>query len=203
MESSQRCGWCGTDPLYVAYHDDVWGRPVSDDQELFAKLCLEGQQAGLSWITILRKQANYEAAFDDFDPEEIVRYDEARIEALLQDPGIVRNRLKVESIIRNARGFLALRDEGVSFSEFLWSFVDNRPIQGAWESLSEVPVTTPEAESLSRALKKRGFNFVGPTIVYAFMQAVGMVNEHLLTCPSREICKDLAAARDFPLAVCS
>lgn len=198
MDSSQRCGWCGTDPLYVAYHDDVWGRPVSDDQELFAKLCLDGQQAGLSWITILRKQANYEAAFDNFDPEKIVRYDEARIESLLQDPGIVRNRLKVESIIRNARGYLALRDEGHSFSDFLWSFVDYQPIQGAWENLGDVPVTTPEAEAMSRALKKRGFNFVGPTIVYAFMQAVGMVNDHLLTCPCRAPCRAMAGEETFP-----
>lgn len=203
MEKSQRCGWCGTDPDYVAYHDQVWGRPVSDERELFAKLCLDGQQAGLSWITILRKQANYEAAFDNFDPEKIARYDDAKIESLLQDRGIVRNRLKVESIIRNARGFLAFREEDRSFSEFLWSFVDHRPIQGDWSSLQDVPVTTPEAEALSRALKKRGFNFVGPTIVYAFMQAVGMVNDHLLTCPSREPCRELAGQQAFPQTVAS
>ncbi|WP_148861123.1 DNA-3-methyladenine glycosylase I [Marinobacter fonticola] len=198
MDNNQRCGWCGTDPLYVDYHDHVWGRPVSSDQELFAKLCLDGQQAGLSWITILRKQKNYEEAFDDFDPEKIARYDQARIDSLLQNAGIVRNRLKVESIIRNARSFLAFGDEERSFSEFLWSFVDYRPIQGAWETLQDVPVTTPEAEALSRALKKRGFNFVGPTIVYAFMQAVGMVNDHLLNCPARESCLELAVERDFP-----
>lgn len=200
MTDGERCGWCGTDPLYVHYHDSVWGRPVSSDQELFEKLCLDGQQAGLSWITILRKQANYEAAFDGFDPEKIVRYDEARVAELLANPGIIRNRLKVESIIRNARAFLAFREADRSFSEFLWSFVDHRPIQGVWRVLADVPVTTPEAEALSRALKKRGFNFVGPTIVYAFMQAVGMVNDHLWHCPQHEPCADLAGDQPFPAA---
>lgn len=196
----ERCGWCGTDPLYVHYHDTVWGRPVSDDRELFEKLCLDGQQAGLSWITILRKQANYHAAFDGFDPDKIARYDEDRIARLMADPGIVRNRLKVESIIRNARAFLAFRDAGQSFSEFLWAFVDHQPVQGGRRSLAEVPVTTPEAEALSKALKKRGFNFVGPTIVYAFMQAVGMVNDHLQSCPQHAPCAEMARARRFPVA---
>ncbi|MDG5500130.1 DNA-3-methyladenine glycosylase I [Marinobacter sp. BGYM27] len=195
----ERCGWCGTDPLYVDYHDHVWGRPVSDDQTLFEKLCLDGQQAGLSWITILRKQASYEAAFDGFDAEKIVRYDQARIESLLQNPGIIRNRLKVESIIRNARGFLAFREQDESFSEFLWGFVGHRPAQNAWPSMADVPVYTPEAEALSKALKKRGFNFVGPTIVYAFMQAVGMVNDHLDGCPMREPCARMAEGLDFPV----
>ncbi|MEQ5835212.1 DNA-3-methyladenine glycosylase I [Marinobacter sp. NFXS9] len=198
MDADNRCGWCGTDPLYVDYHDNVWGRPVSDDRELFAKLCLDGQQAGLSWITILRKQGNYEAAFDDFDPEKIARYDDARIAELLQDPGIVRNRLKVQSIVKNARAFLAFPEQGQSFSEFLWSFVDYRPIQGAWRELADVPATTPEAEALSKALKKRGFTFVGPTIVYAFMQAVGMVNDHLWHCPQHPVCAELGGDASFP-----
>ncbi|TBW53747.1 DNA-3-methyladenine glycosylase I [Marinobacter halodurans] len=198
MDAGNRCGWCGTEPLYVDYHDRVWGRPVSDDQELFAKLCLDGQQAGLSWITILRKQASYEAAFDGFDPHRIARYDEAKVAELLQDPGIVRNRLKVQSIIRNARAFLDFPEQGQSFSEFLWSFVDFQPIQGAWRSLSDVPTTTPESEALSKALKKRGFTFVGPTIVYAFMQAVGMVNDHLRHCPQHPVCADLAGHAPFP-----
>lgn len=185
-----RCPWCGTDPLYMDYHDRVWGRPEFNDQALFEKLCLDGQQAGLSWITILKKQESYRAAYDDFDPEKIVAYDQTRIDQLLTDPGIIRNRLKVESIIRNARGFLGFRDRGESFSDFLWSFVDHQPRQNQWRSLAEVPVTTPEAEAMSRALKKHGFNFVGPTIVYAFMQATGMVNDHLVDCPAWQACRD-------------
>ena len=181
-QTTGRCPWCGTDPLYVHYHDTVWGRPEYDDQALFEKLCLDGQQAGLSWITILRKQESYRQAYAGFDPEQIVRFDEDDIARLLADPGIIRNRLKVHSIIRNARGFLALRDQGISFSEFLWQFVDGRPIQNRWQALAEVPVTTPESEAMSKALKKAGFNFVGPTIVYAFMQATGMVNDHLVGC---------------------
>ena len=184
-DTAQRCAWCGNDPLYVHYHDHVWGRPVADGQELFEKLCLDGQQAGLSWITILRKQESYRAAFDHFDAEKIVRYDDAKIEALLQDPGIIRNRLKVHSIIRNARGYLEFAERGESFSEFLWSFVGGRPIINEREGLTDIPAITPEAEAMSRALKKRGFNFVGPTICYAFMQAVGMVNDHMLNCPAR------------------
>lgn len=185
-----RCPWCGTDPLYMDYHDRVWGRPEFNDQALFEKLCLDGQQAGLSWITILKKQESYRAAYDGFDPEKIVAYDQTRIDQLLTDPGIIRNRLKVESIIRNARGFLGFRDRGESFSDFLWSFVDHQPRQNQWRSLAEVPVTTPEADAMSRALKKHGFNFVGPTIVYAFMQATGMVNDHLVDCPAWQACRD-------------
>ncbi|MDL0432804.1 DNA-3-methyladenine glycosylase I [Marinobacter sp. TBZ242] len=192
MKDQQRCPWCGDDPLYVAYHDNVWGRPEYDNLALFEKLCLDGQQAGLSWITILRKQENYRAAYDHFDPQLIASYDNSKIESLLQDRGIVRNRLKVESIIRNARGYLELTEQGHSFSDFLWSFVDGQPVQNHWNSISEVPVYTPEAEAMSRALKQRGFNFVGPTIVYAFMQAVGMVNDHLTYCPQHPVCRDLA-----------
>lgn len=192
MKNQQRCPWCGDDPLYVHYHDTVWGRPEYDDQALFEKLCLDGQQAGLSWITILKKQQNYRAAYDHFDPEKIARYDAGKIESLLQDKGIVRNRLKVESIIRNARGYLELKEQGRSFSDFLWSFVDGHPIQNSWETFAEVPVHTHQAQAMSKALKQRGFNFVGPTIVYAFMQAVGMVNDHLTCCPQHAVCRELA-----------
>lgn len=192
MDATTRCPWCGTDPLYVHYHDTVWGRPEFDEFALFEKLCLDGQQAGLSWITILRKQESYRQAYDGFDPRLIANYDERKIEALLADPGIVRNRLKVHSIIRNARSFLKLKQQGIHFSEFLWSFVDGQPIQNRWQSVDEVPVITAEAEAMSRALKKAGFNFVGPTIVYAFMQATGMVNDHLLDCPQHTPCRELA-----------
>ncbi|WP_372981003.1 DNA-3-methyladenine glycosylase I [Marinobacter sediminum] len=192
MPDMERCPWCGTDPLYVHYHDTVWGRPEYDDLALFEKLCLDGQQAGLSWITILRKQGSYREAYDHFDPERIVHYDQARVEKLLTNPGIIRNRLKVNSIIKNARGFLELREQGIGFSDFLWSFVDGSPIQNRWHSIDQVPVTTPESEAMSAALKRAGFTFVGPTIVYAFMQATGMVNDHLLHCPQHEACLTLS-----------
>jgi len=178
----KRCGWVSNDPLYQAYHDEVWGRPVYDSQELFAKLCLDGQQAGLSWITILKKQQNYEAAFANFDPKIIATFDEQKVEALLQNPGIVRNRLKVNSIIKNAKGYLAYVEHGNDFSTFLWSFVGGKPIVNHFTSLEQLPAQTPESEAMSKALKKLGFNFVGPTICYAFMQAVGMVNDHLVDC---------------------
>src|SRR5690554_6469617 len=193
----ERCPWCGTDPLYVQYHDTVWGRPETDDQALFEKLCLVGQQAGLSWITILRKQENYRTAYDNFDPEKIARYDDRKIEALLADPGIIRNRLKVTSISRNARAWLAMREQDESLSRLLWSFVDGQPIQNRWQNMSEVPVTTPQAQAMSKALKQRGFNFVGPTIVYAFMQATGMVNDHPVYCPAHEPCRQLGQADRF------
>lgn len=188
MTDTERCPWCGTDPLYVHYHDTVWGRPEYDELALFEKLCLDGQQAGLSWITILRKQESYREAYDGFDPEQIARYDDARVAELLANPGIIRNRLKVQSIIKNARGLLEFREKGESFSDFLWSFVDGAPIQNAWQRFDEVPVTTPESEAMSRALKRAGFTFVGPTIVYAFMQATGMVNDHLVRCPQHQSC---------------
>ncbi|GIU35028.1 DNA-3-methyladenine glycosylase I [Shewanella schlegeliana] len=177
-----RCGWVGNDPLYQEYHDKVWGRPVFDSQELFAKLCLDGQQAGLSWITILKKQPNYEAAFAHFDPKIIATFDDEKIEQLLQNPGIVRNRLKVNSIIRNAKGYIAYIEQGNDFSEFLWSFVGGSPKVNHFTSMDELPAQTPESEAMSKALKKLGFNFVGPTICYAFMQAVGMVNDHTTDC---------------------
>ncbi len=182
MDAIVRCSWCGDDPLYVSYHDEEWGVPVYDDRLLFAKLILDGAQAGLSWITILRKRENYWQAFDQFDPEKIARYDEAKIVSLLQNPGIVRNRLKVEAAVKNARGYLTIQEKFGSFSDFLWQFVGGEPIQNAWASLAQLPTETAESRAMSKALKKEGFNFVGPTICYAFMQAVGMVNDHLTAC---------------------
>ncbi len=182
MNVKTRCPWCGTDPLYVKYHDEEWGLPVYDDQKLFAKLILDGAQAGLSWITILRKRDNYYRAFDNFDPEKIARYDAVKLAALMGDAGIVRNRLKIEAAVKNARGYLNIMEETGSFSGFLWDFVDGRPIQNSWQTLTDLPAKTPQSEAMSKALKKRGFNFVGPTICYAFMQAVGMVNDHIIDC---------------------
>ncbi len=177
-----RCAWAGADPLYREYHDREWGEPVHDDRRLFEFLVLEGAQAGLSWITILRKRAAYRAAFEGFDPRIVARFDEARVERLLADPGIVRNRLKVESAIANARAFLAVREEYGSFDAYMWRFVGGRPIQNAWKSLREIPASTPLSDALSRDLKARGFRFVGGTICYAHMQAVGMVNDHTVDC---------------------
>jgi len=194
----ERCPWCGTDPDYVRYHDEVWGRPVAEGQQLFEKLCLDGQQAGLSWITILRKQASYQAAYEGFDPERLARYTEEDAARLLNNPGIIRNRLKIQSIIRNARGYLAMQDADEDFAHFLWSFVDGRPRINEIRHFKDIPVTTPAAEAMSKALKKRGFTFVGPTICYAFMQAVGMVNDHLLSCPVREATLADASAFQLP-----
>ena len=177
-----RCGWVSDDPLYQQYHDEVWGRPVYDPLQLFAKLCLDGQQAGLSWITILKKQANYEALFANFEPSIIATFDEAKVEALMLEPGIVRNRLKINSIIRNAKAYLAFVEQGNDFADFLWSFVGGIPKVNHLASLADVPAQTLESEAMSKALKKLGFNFVGPTICYAFMQAVGMVNDHTTDC---------------------
>ncbi|WP_026959616.1 DNA-3-methyladenine glycosylase I [Aliagarivorans taiwanensis] len=184
-----RCPWCGSDPLYQEYHDTVWGRPNFDKYDLFAKLCLDGQQAGLSWITILRKQQSYYLAYADFQPEKIAQFSEQDVERLLQDPGVIRNRLKVQSIIKNAKGFLALEAQGIDFGEYLWSFVGGKPIVNQWQSMSQVPAETAESQAMSKALKKAGFSFVGPTICYAFMQAVGMVNDHLVDCHVYEACK--------------
>jgi len=192
VDTAERCPWCGDDRLYVHYHDTVWGRPEYNSLALFEKLCLDGQQAGLSWITILRKQETYRAAYDHFNPEKIVQYSDAKVAELLANPGIVRNKLKVQSIIKNARGFLDLQEKGIEFSRFLWSFVGSSPIQNSWRSFDEVPVTTPESEAMSKALKRAGFTFVGPTIVYAFMQATGMVNDHMVYCPQHAQCRSLA-----------
>tara|TARA_R110001592_G_scaffold178141_1_gene418798 strand:- start:11569 stop:12168 length:600 start_codon:yes stop_codon:yes gene_type:complete len=184
----QRCPWCGNDALYQDYHDHVWGRPRYDSLDLFAKLCLDGQQAGLSWITILKKEQSYYQAYDYFQPEKIIKYDQAKVDSLLLNPGIVRNKLKVQSIIRNAKGFLDIEKQQGSFADFIWSFVEGTPIQNARETMSDVPVSTRESEAMSKALKQYGFNFVGPTICYAFMQAVGMVNDHLTSCPQWQEC---------------
>jgi DNA-3-methyladenine glycosylase I len=177
-----RCAWCGTDPLYVAYHDHEWGRPNRDERHLFEMLTLEGAQAGLAWITILRKREGYRRAFLGFDPEAIARFDERRVAELLLDPGIVRNRLKVESTVSNARALLALYERGETLSDLLWGMADGEPRQNAWASLSEVPTRTAESDRMSRELKRRGFRFVGSTICYSLMQAVGMVNDHTLDC---------------------
>jgi DNA-3-methyladenine glycosylase I len=178
----KRCAWAGTDPLYVRYHDEEWGVPVHDDRLLFEFLVLEGAQAGLSWSTILNKRDHYREVFDRFDPSVVATYDEAKIELLLSDPGIVRNRRKVESAIGNARAFLAVRQEFGSFARYIWDFTGKRTIHSAWASIEEVPTQTPESIAMSVDLKKRGFKFVGPTICYAFMQAVGMVNDHTIDC---------------------
>ena len=177
------CPWAGHDPLYRAYHDDEWGVPVHDDRRLFEFLVLEGAQAGLAWITILRKRAAYRTEFDGFDPVRVAAWDEPRIAAALANPGIVRNRLKVRGAVTNARAFLSVQQERGSFAAFLWEFVGGRPVQNRWRSMAEVPATTPLATAISRDLRRRGFTFVGPTIVYALMQAVGMVNDHLVGCP--------------------
>ena len=185
-----RCEWAGTDPLYVEYHDREWGVPSHDDRHLFEMLTLEGAQAGLSWITILKKRENYRRCFDGFEAEKISRYNARKINALLNDVGIVRNRLKVEAVILNARALLELLEEEESFSGFLWQFVNGEPIVNKWKSVKEVPASTVQSGEMSKALKKRGFKFVGSTICYAFMQAVGMVNDHIVNCFRH---RDLAA----------
>ncbi len=187
-----RCAWSGSDPLYVQYHDDEWGTPVHDDRRLFEFLVLEGAQAGLSWLTILKKRENYRKAFHGFDPRNIAAYSAADVQRLLADPGIIRNRLKIESAIRNARGTLKVIEEFGSFDAFLWRYVDHRPRQNAWRSLAELPATTETSDALSKDLKRRGFNFVGSTICYAFMQAVGMVNDHVVDCFRHEEVKKAA-----------
>ena len=196
MDNKIRCDWCGTtDEIYVKYHDEEWGVPIYDDRLLFAKLCLDGAQAGLSWITILKKRENYWAAFDQFDAEKIVRYDDEKIGELLQNKGIVRNKLKINSVIKNGRGYLDIIEKEGSFSDYLWSFMpDGRPLVNEWQTMAQVPAETDISKAMSKALKKRGFSFVGPTIVYAFMQAVGMVNDHVVTCFRHEECKALIAS---------
>lgn len=187
----ERCPWCGDDPLYQDYHDNVWGVPVHDDQTLFEFLTLEGAQAGLSWITVLRKRENYRAAFDGFDPAKVARYSEKRQEKLLQNPGIIRNRLKVSSTVTNAQAFLAVQAEYGTFNDYIWAFVEGQPIVNRFKTMADVPASTPLAETISKDLKKRGFRFVGPTIVYAHMQATGMVNDHLLGCHRHKACAKL------------
>ena len=178
----KRCGWVGNDPLYLEYHDREWGVPLHDDRQLFEMLILEGAQAGLSWITVLKKRENYRRAFDKFEPRKIARYDARKKRALLNDAGIIRNRLKIDAAIGNARVFLEIVNEHGSFSDYLWGFVDGRPIVNRWRIVSQVPASTEKSDALSKALKRRGFKFVGTTICYSFMQAVGMVNDHVVTC---------------------
>ncbi|MCU7852127.1 MAG: DNA-3-methyladenine glycosylase I [Candidatus Thiodiazotropha sp. (ex Monitilora ramsayi)] len=181
-KQKKRCTWAGSDPLYQSYHDTEWGVPCFDDQRLFEFLILEGAQAGLAWITILRKRANYLKNFDDFDPCKVARYSPKRIEKLLQDPGIVRNRLKVESTVTNAKAFLQMQEKHGRFSDYLWDYVDGEPVTNHWQTINQVPASTPLSDQLSKDLKKAGFKFVGTTICYAYMQAVGMVNDHTTDC---------------------
>ena len=177
-----RCSWAGQDPLYVAYHDEEWGVPEYDDRALFEKLILDGFQAGLSWITILRKRDNFRRAFAGFEPAVVARFGPDDVERLLADPGIVRNRLKVESAVENARRVLEVQEEAGGLDGYLWSFVGGTPIVGRWGSVREIPAETAESRTMSRELKRRGFRFVGPTVCYAFMQAAGLVNDHVTTC---------------------
>lgn len=182
MEEKKRCGWCVGDPLYETYHDTEWGVPLYDDDLLFEFLMLETFQAGLSWITILRKRENFRKAFDQFDYRKIAAYSEEKIQELMNDPGIIRNKLKIRASISNARAFMEIQEEFGSFSQYIWGFVNNSPLQNDLENYKSAPATSPESISLSKNLKKRGFKFVGPTVVYAHMQATGMVNDHEVTC---------------------
>lgn len=192
---TKRCPWPGEDPLYVAYHDEEWGVPERDDRALFEKLVLDGFQAGLSWITILRKRESFREAFDGFEPERIVRYTPARVEKLLKNPGIIRHRGKIEATIGNARAWLDIMEKDGSFADFLWDFTGGKPQVNKWKNIGDVPAETPMSVAMSKALKARGFKFCGPTIVYAFSQAVGIVNDHLVTCPRHKACAATARAR--------
>lgn len=187
-----RCKWCGDDPLYIRYHDEEWGVPVRDDQTLFEFLVLEGAQAGLSWITVLRKREGYRDLLDNFDAQKIANYSDKKLEKLLLDPRIIRNRLKVYGARKNACAFLKLQDEHGSFSNYMWDFVQGKPQQNNWKSMAKVPATTPTSDALSKDLKKRGFTFVGSTIIYAHMQATGLVNDHTTDCFRHSECKKLA-----------
>jgi DNA-3-methyladenine glycosylase I len=189
-DGKTRCPWPGEDPFYVAYHDTEWGVPEYDDRALYEKLILDGFQAGLSWITILRKRDNFRAAFVDFQPDKIARYDDAKVHALMNDAGIVRNRAKIVGAINSAKGYLKIMEEGAGFSKFLWDFVDGRPIVNKFKTHGNVPPSTPLSAKISKELLARGFKFVGPTIVYAFMEATGMVNDHLVSCYCHELCVD-------------
>lgn len=184
-----RCTWAGTDPLYVAYHDREWGVPLHDDRRLFEFVILEGAQAGLSWDTILRKRENYRDAFDGFDVKKIAKYNDRKIERLLQDEGIIRNRLKVTSAVKNAQAFLRVQKEFGSFDKYIWEFVGGKPIVNKWKQTAQIPATSDVSDAISKDLKKRGFNFVGSTIIYAHMQATGMVNDHLVSCFRYKECR--------------
>ena len=182
MKKQVRCSWAGDTQIYIDYHDNEWGRPVHDDIKLFEMLILEGAQAGLSWITILKKREAYRKAFDGFDPKKVALYGDAKIEELMNNKGIIRNRLKINATITNAKLFLEVAEKYGSFDKFIWSYVDNTPIIGHWESVKDIPVTTPLSDKISKDLKKMGFKFVGSTIIYSFMHAIGMVNDHITEC---------------------
>jgi len=187
LNAAPRCSWCGTDPLYVEYHDDEWGVPLHNDRRLFEMLILEGAQAGLSWITILRKRSAYRQAFDRFDPVKIAAYKAPKLRELMNNAGIVRNRLKIEAAVKNAKAFLAVQEEYGSFDTYIWQFVGGAPIIDTLRAGERIAATTPESDAMSKALKKRGFTFVGSTICYAFMQATGMVNDHVVGCIARRV----------------
>jgi DNA-3-methyladenine glycosylase I len=182
VRNEPRCPWCGTDELYVKYHDEEWGVPVRDDRKLFEFLVLEGAQAGLSWITILRRRENYRAAFAGFDVEKVAGFNEDQVARLMNDAGIIRNKAKIESAIKNARAFLKVAEEYGSFGAYLWGFVDGKPVVNQWKEMSQIPAAVPLSEKISKDMKKRGFSFFGPTVCYAHMQATGMVNDHLTRC---------------------
>ncbi|QIB66288.1 DNA-3-methyladenine glycosylase I [Kineobactrum salinum] len=189
---ADRCSWCGTDPLYVTYHDQEWGVPVRDDKTLFEFLLLEGAQAGLAWITVLRKREGYRELFADFDAAKVARFSDKRLERILLDPRIIRNRLKVFGARKNARAFLEIQAKFGSFADYIWRFVDGKPLQNSWSSMAQVPATTALSDTISKDLKKRGFTFVGSTIIYAHMQATGMVNDHMTSCFRHSECRKLA-----------
>jgi DNA-3-methyladenine glycosylase I len=182
MPNKKRCAWVSEDPTYITYHDTEWGMPIYDDQLLFEFINLEGAQAGLSWITVLKKRENYRKLFDNFDPVKIAKYKPQKIEKLLLDPGIIRNRLKVNATVENAKAYLKLQEEGITFSDYIWGFVGGKPIQNKWDNIRKIPSKTEISDRMSKELKKRGFKFIGSTICYAFMQAVGMVNDHITDC---------------------
>jgi len=181
-DGNTRCWWCGDDALYQSYHDEEWGVPIHDDHQLFEFLCLEGAQAGLSWITILRKRDHYRRVFDRFDARKIADYDATKIASLLSDPGIVRNKLKVNGFVKNARAYLDMLDQGESLDSYLWNYVDGVPVQNQWQKMSQIPANTPVSDAMAKDLKKHGFTFVGSTICYAMMQAAGLVNDHVTEC---------------------
>ena len=187
MSEIIRCAWANSDPLYIEYHDKEWGVPQHDPLILFEMLCLEGAQAGLSWITILKKRPAYRKAFAKFDPKKIAKFDDAKIESLMQNAGIVRNRLKINAFISNAKAYLKMQKDGEDFAKYIWSFVNNKTIINNWKKISKIPTTSKESEAMSKDLKKRGFKFVGPTICYAFMQAIGMVDDHIVDCHKRNL----------------
>lgn len=186
-ENGSRCGWAGSEPIYVDYHDKEWGRPLHDENRLFEMLILEGQQAGLSWITVLKKRAHMRIAYDGFNPERIALYGEEKIEALMNDPGIIRNKLKIKSVINNARVYIALKEKGFTLDGFLWEYVDGKPIINYFKSYKDAPAKTELSDRISKDLKKLGFNFIGSTIIYAYMQAIGMVNDHEESCIFRSV----------------